>query len=263
METNDERNAIILGGREFPPCIQEDDSLASLDGCTYAKVVSFDNWVHQEACRRWEIIKHPLTDLRVEPLWHRNEGVIEYAMNYRFDWDRGFLNIESDNSIEWCDLESLAIATLHRSAKFRGDKDKLGDIPDNVSADGHRDFIARASLRLDRRVAQSIPLWHPENQEVDALTQTSNDNIPGTMNRVDGDTIPKPRTIPDSCIKLVGPEHLEAAKLEYKKQENNQQDHLAPFDQWADDPIHSIIHAHMHRYYIVCERKHDKTTGAV
>ncbi|KAF5565457.1 hypothetical protein FPHYL_4255 [Fusarium phyllophilum] len=62
----------------------EDDSLASLDGCTYTKVVSFNNWVHQEACRRWEIIKHPLTDLRVEPLWHRNEDVIEYAVDYRF-----------------------------------------------------------------------------------------------------------------------------------------------------------------------------------
>ncbi|KAF5576124.1 hypothetical protein FPANT_11079 [Fusarium pseudoanthophilum] len=117
METNKEENTVLLGGIEYPLCNQEDDYLASVDGCTYTKLVSFDNWAYQEACRRWEIIKHRLTDLRIGPLWHRNENIIEYPMGYRysthstprwhkdesngqdsdhvrFDWDRDFFDIE-------------------------------------------------------------------------------------------------------------------------------------------------------------------------
>ncbi|KAF5682225.1 hypothetical protein FCIRC_5128 [Fusarium circinatum] len=127
----------------------------------------------------------------------------------------------------------------------------------SVSVDGHCEYIARAALRLDRRVSQSIPPWHSENREVDVLSLASSNNIGWKMKTVKGDTIPKLRRIPDSCIKWVKPEHLEAAKQEYNKQENHEQDHLAPIDQWPDDPIQSIIHAHMHGYLIVCERGRD------
>ncbi|KAF5241372.1 hypothetical protein FANTH_9115 [Fusarium anthophilum] len=123
----------------------------------------------------------------------------------------------------------------------------------SVSVDGHCEYIARAALRLDRRVSQSIPPWHPENREIDVLSLASSNNIGWKMKTVKGDAIPKLRRIPDSCIKWVEPEHLEAAKQEYNKQENHEQDHLAPIDQWPEDPIQSIIHAHMHGYHIVCE----------
>ncbi|KAF5682224.1 hypothetical protein FCIRC_5127 [Fusarium circinatum] len=156
METNNEKNAVLLSGISFPLLNQEDDYSDSMDGCTYTKLVTFDSWVWQEACRRCEIMQHPFTDLRVGALWHRNEAVIRHAMCYRystpftprghenesneqnsnhakFDWDRDFYDIDSDGRIEWCDLESLAIATQHCSANIGGGKDAFtGNISEHV-----------------------------------------------------------------------------------------------------------------------------------
>ncbi|EWG36661.1 hypothetical protein FVEG_00586 [Fusarium verticillioides 7600] len=118
METNKEENTVLLGGIEFPLCNQEDDCLASVDGCTYTKLVTFDN---------------------------RKSGY---------------------------DLVA------------KRPSDQLLETPLSISVDSH---------------------W--------------------------GDTIPELRTIPDSFIKWIEPEHLEAAEQEYNKQGNREQDHLAPMDQ--------------------------------
>ncbi|KAF5686581.1 hypothetical protein FDENT_5746 [Fusarium denticulatum] len=189
--------------------------------------------------------------------WHKDESNEQDSNHVRFDWGRDFFDIESDDKIEWCDLESLKSGY---DLVAKRPSDQLLENPLAVSVDGHCEFIARAALRLDRRVSQSIPPWHPENREVDVLSQASNDNIPWTIKTVERDTIPELRKVPDSCIKWVEPEHLEAAKQEYNKQEynkqeNHEQDHLAPIDQWPGDPMQSIIHAHMHGYHIVCERR--------
>ncbi|KAF5532839.1 hypothetical protein FNAPI_12853 [Fusarium napiforme] len=124
------------------------------------------------------------------PRRHKDESNEQDSNHVRFDWDRDFCDIESDDIIEGCDLESLAIATQHRSANIGGGKDAFTG---NISE--HR----------------------PSDQLLENPYQFKS--------TVTGDTIPELRIVPDSCIKWVEPEHLEAAKQEHIKQGNHEQDH--------------------------------------
>ncbi|KAF4415729.1 hypothetical protein F53441_14601 [Fusarium austroafricanum] len=57
--------------------------IGPMEGCVYdvdTGVFKIERWAMEAAKRRWAIICHPYTDLRVAPPWQRTEPMIKEVM---------------------------------------------------------------------------------------------------------------------------------------------------------------------------------------